>query len=346
MWHTTSVTLPKDIMRHPASRFLVLLFMALFIGVTAPAAFADARSDAKVHYQAGMKAYSAADYRTAIKEFSSALQLAPADLMNYNLALCYDKLGEAEPAIQYYKEYLAKVPNAGNRTEIEASVSRLEGALKSAAQKRADEQRAADDARKAEEARKAEDARKAAEAAAAANKPVEPATTGTGTGTGATVAPDVGPTQPTGVGSTGTPGTGEAVSTGDAQLDRASAINIDEIRAQRMGMGTPGVGGAAMGTQGGQGGQGAMGAQANAGPTGAQGTTPGMPPEAAQPDQPKKPTPVYKKWWFWVVVAISAVVVYQIATEGSNSETNARGRELPPGPPRAATDGGFTLLHF
>jgi hypothetical protein len=89
-----------------------------------------------------------------------------------------------------------------------------------------------------------------------------------------------------------------------------------------------------------------MGAQANAGTPGAHGATPGAPPEAAQPDQPKKPTPVYKKWWFWVVVAISAVVVYQIATEGSSPETNARGRELPPGPPRAATDGGFTLLHF
>jgi hypothetical protein len=304
-----------------------------------------------------MKAYNAADYRTAIKEFSSAQQLAPADLMNYNLALCYDKLGEAEPAIQYYKEYLAKVPNAGNRTEIEASVSRLEGALKSAAQKRADEQRAADEARKADEAA----ARKAAEDAAR-KKPPEPTNTGAGTtGAGTTgagtavVAPDPGPTQPTGVGSTGTPGSGQAVSTGDAQLDRASAISIDEIRAQRMGMGTTtgmGAGGAAMGTQGmgGAGGQG-MGAQGNAGGAGARGQTPGAPPEVAQqPDQPKKPTPVYKKWWFWVVVAISAVVVFQIVTEGSNSNTPTRAREAQaPGSPRAAaaaSEGGFTLLRF
>ena len=33
--------------------------------------------------------------------------------------------------IQYYKEYLAKVPNAAKRTEIEASISRLESALAS-----------------------------------------------------------------------------------------------------------------------------------------------------------------------------------------------------------------------
>lgn len=349
-------------MRHPAPRVLVLLFLALFIGlsgVTAPSAFADARSDAKAHYQAGMKAYNAGDFRSAIKEFSSAQQLAPADLMNYNLALCYDKLGEAEPAIQYYKEYLAKVPNASNRTEIEASVSRLEGALKSAAQKRADEQRAADEARKAEEARKAADEaakKRPPDTTGAGAATTGAGTTGsgsTGTGSTATVAPDVAPQQPTGVGSTGTPGSGQAVSTGDAQLDRASAISIDEIRAQRMGLGTPGVagppaGGAAYGAQG-TGGQGATGAQANAGGQGAQGTTPGAPLDAAQPDQPKKPTPVYKKWWFWVVVAISAVVVYQIATEGSNSQTNTRAREAQvPGGGRAAAapDGGFTLLRF
>src|SRR5262245_14669234 len=126
-------------MRQPAS-FLLFLFMALFVGIATPrSAHADARSEAKAHYQAGVKSYGAGDYRTAIKEFSTAQSLAPADLNNYNLALCYDKLGEAEPAIQYYKEYLAKVPNASQRTEIEASVARLEGALKSAAQKRADE---------------------------------------------------------------------------------------------------------------------------------------------------------------------------------------------------------------
>jgi hypothetical protein len=339
-------------MRQPALRVLVLLFMALLATTAAPRAFADARSDAKAHYQAGMKAYNAADYRTAIQEFSSAQQIAPADLMNYNIALCYDKLGEAEPAIQFYKAYLAKVPSASNRSEIEASVSRLEAALKSAAQKRADEQRAADEARKAEEARKANEAMKADEArraeearraAVEAARKKAPDTSVGNTGT------DPSSQVPTGVGSTGTPGTAQAVSTGDAQLDRAAAINIDEIRTQRQGMGTggatgaQGMGGQNMG-QPGVGGQPAVGAQANAGaPQGNSGA-----PDPAPSDQPapKKPTPVYKKWWFWVVVGISAIVVYQIATEGSNSNGNVRGREvLPPSSPRTAPD-GVTLFHF
>ncbi|HLL21089.1 MAG TPA: tetratricopeptide repeat protein, partial [Kofleriaceae bacterium] len=86
-------------------RYLVLLLALVFSTATVAA---DSRSEAKAHYQAGVKAYNGGDYRAAIKQFSSAQELFPADLNNYNLALCYDKLGEPEPAIQYYRAFLDK----------------------------------------------------------------------------------------------------------------------------------------------------------------------------------------------------------------------------------------------
>src|SRR5438445_2274689 len=134
-------------MRQPAHhRILMLLIVAL--ATTAGArAWADDRADARTHYQAGVKFYNGGDYKSAIKEFSSAQQLAPADLNNYNLGLCYDKLGDAEPAIQYYREYLNRVPGSDKRAEIEASVARLEAAVKSMSAKKADEQRKLDEAR-------------------------------------------------------------------------------------------------------------------------------------------------------------------------------------------------------
>src|SRR3954447_16781526 len=132
-------------MRHPASRLLLLLALALF--ATGSRAYADDRAEARTHYQAGVKAYGSGHYQDAIKEFSSAQQLAPADLNNYNLALCYDKLGDAEPAIQYYRAFLERQPNTDKRAEIEASISRLDAASRSAASKRADEARRADAAR-------------------------------------------------------------------------------------------------------------------------------------------------------------------------------------------------------
>ena len=141
-------------------RFFLFLIFAVIVGVVGPrTSFADdPRTEARTHYQAGMKLYSGGDYKSAIREFSAAQQILPADLNKYNLAACYDKLGDAQPAIQYYKEYLNKVPNADKRAEIEASISRLEAALKSADAKKADEAKKADDAKKAAEAKKADEA--------------------------------------------------------------------------------------------------------------------------------------------------------------------------------------------
>ncbi|MGN6103494.1 MAG: hypothetical protein ACTHU0_00070, partial [Kofleriaceae bacterium] len=130
-------------------RYLVL---ALVVAFATPVS-ADSRSDARNHYQAGVAAYSSGDYKSAIREFSAAQQLAPADLNNYNLALCYDKLGDPEPAIQYYRAYLDKVPNTDKRGEIEASISRLESAAKSIAAKKAEEARRVAEEKKVEEAR-------------------------------------------------------------------------------------------------------------------------------------------------------------------------------------------------
>ena len=60
-------------------------------------------------------------------------------------------------------------------------------------------------------------------------------------------------------------------------------------------------------------------------------------------DEPKKETPVYKKWWFWAVVAVGGYVVYQLATSSSsaNADTAGRGTAF-----HHAPSAGLTLLHF
>jgi len=201
----------------PTVRYLILLLALAFVGT----AYADSRTDARTHYQTGVKLYNGGDYKGAIREFSAAQQLMPADLNNYNLALCYDKLGDPDPAIQYYRAFLDKQPGSDKKAEIEASISRLEAAAKSVASKKAEELRKIDEARIKEEARKAaedarkeearraaeEDARKAEEAKKAAEaKKTEPVV---GPPAGPTVGPSVGPDPsgfdrtPRGTGSTG-----------------------------------------------------------------------------------------------------------------------------------------------
>jgi len=302
--------------------------------------YADDRTEARTHFQAGVKYYASGDYRGAIREFSAAQQLAPADLNNYNLALCYDKLGDAEPAIQYYRAFLDKQPSTDKRAEIEASINRLESASRSAASKK-DEAKKADDARRAEEARRADDAKKA-------DEPGPTGSIGPSAGPAPAIGPSAGPIGPSPeppaeertprgsapggprepkrgpavAGSIGTPSTGNPVQTGDQQLDRVNSINIDDVRDQRMGgagsgmteRGGPPTAGAAQPGQPGQ----------PAAPPPSDPNAPG--PAIANSDQPKKETPVYKKWWFWVVMGVSAVVVYELSTSSSKMVNN-RGRE-------------------
>jgi hypothetical protein len=343
-------------MRQPLHllRYVVLLWV---LSVSA-LAHADDRADARTHYQTAAKMYQGGDYRGAIREFSAAQQLVPADLNNYNLALCYDKLGDAEPAIQYYRAFLDKQPGTDKRAEIQASIDRLDAALKSASAKKAD------DAKKADEAKKADDDKHpvlgpvAPDAAAIAGAGAAGAAAGGSVAGGVAVGPAPAPT----VGPEGPPAPSEAApapapaprkkhkgpavaapnaaTTGDAQLDRVNGLNIDEIRDQRLGPqgeaagpnGPNGNGPAVAGAQPGQ------PSQPNAQPS-----VTGVAP-MNNGDEPKKETPVYKKWWFWAVVAVGGYVVYQLAT--SSSSTNGDTTIHPATGVHHAPSAGLTLLHF
>lgn len=304
-------------MRHSvrAIRIHLLAIIALVLCAGGGVAGADNRAEARAHFQAGMKAYTSGDYRSALQEFGAAQQLSPADLNYYNLALCYDKLGEAAPAIQNYTEYLRKVPDAPKRVEIEASIARLDDALKSAAQK-------AEDAKRVEAIKRAEATSQPQQPGAKSAEAISPPANGNPPGTtstpAASAAPSastapaasatpVAPAAPSGAGASGTPSSGLAVPTGDAQLDRVSSINIDAIRDQRGLSDRP--------------------SGASPGGTEPRGTTPS--PSVPSGDAGPKAKPIYKEWWFWAIVAVGAVVVYEVATTPSSSANPAQSRDLP-----------------
>ena len=338
-------------MRHrPHSPLLALLVRCLVICfvVSAGVAHADPRDEARTHFKDGMKFYSAGDYKSAIKEFSSAQQLAPADINNYNLALCYDKLGDADPALQYYRAFLDKVPNYDKRAEIEASIARLDAASKSAAAKKA-----ADDAKKADAAKP--DVAKPVDTKPVDGDPYAAKPSDTHKPGVAIQAPPVPtPPAPTGVGSSGTPGSAAVVSTGDAQLDRVQSIDVDSIRQQR---GSAGMD--MRGTPYGANGSVAANTPPNAAagfngqppPAGANAGLNGQPPPPQPIDQkPPQETPLYKKWWFYVILAAGTFVVIEIAASGSSAPNAKTGREheVPLNKPGQSGLGnaGLTLLHF
>ncbi len=268
----------------------------------------DQRSRARQHYIKGKELFSAGDYRGAIREFENADRLSPSPVLDFNIGLAHDHLGERDKAISRYKSYLRAMPNARNRAAVEAKIRRLEGELRAI---RAEESSRKAEADKAEEARRLAEARRAAEeaeknAALAAEKaakaklakkeaaaenataageslpakppgaePPEPA---------AKAQPDKAIAQPAPA-ARPQPPTPRYEPTGDAKLDRVAAVDIASIRDQRAQR---------------------MNAAESAPP----------PPTTTHRDfgKKKKAKPAYKQWWFWVVVGVSAVILVNIAS--------------------------------
>ena len=334
-----------------------------------PRAWADDRADARDalpgrREAVQRRATTAARSRSSVRRSSSL----PADLNNYNLALCYDKLGEAEPGDPVLPEYLDEgAQHRQARPRSRRASSRLDAAVKSATAKKTDEDRKADDAAQGRRSAQGRGRRaRPRRPAASKSRAASPRRRRRATSTRRTPARRTPP--PTSVGSSGTPGNGQPVATGDAQLDRVQSIDINAIRDQRGGGApptNPSVGnqnpanpnvGAPNGQQN-VGQNPGMNPTNPAGPPTANAMAPSGPPNGMQspngtPVDTAKPVeqPVYKKWWFWAVVAVSAYVVYEIANDNSQN-TNRVGREMPlngrygkgsVGP----SPGGFTLIRW
>jgi tetratricopeptide (TPR) repeat protein len=118
----------------PRGRGLVAAFIAcLAIGAgTARAGevTAQARREARRHYEKGLTLYTASDFTAAREEFRSARALIDAPELIFNLAQCARNLGDHEEALALYQEFLARVPGAPNRARVEEYVAAERALLK------------------------------------------------------------------------------------------------------------------------------------------------------------------------------------------------------------------------
>lgn len=268
--------------------------VALLISFAPPLvgqAYAD-RALAQQHYQAGHELFSSGDYQGAIREFETANRLAPSPVLDFNIGLARERLGQLEQAIQHYRAYIAAMPNAGNRAAVDAKIQILEKELA--------EQRSA--------------------AAATAPKP-DPgiggqpspfAGTASGTPT-AEVTPDTEGDKAFGavVNSTASAETGakseaaEGVAAKKARdLQRVAQVDIAQIRDER---------------------QEAMSAPAP------EPIAPAAQSSHSDFGK-KKAKPAYKKWWFWAIVGVSAYILISMASPDNGNTRDVPVTPLPGGP--------------
>ena len=126
----------------------------------------------------------------------------------------------------------------------------------------------------------------------------------------------------------------------DAGLKRVSAIDVSATRARYRGDSSPEPGPDASSDEPG-----------TAGPLVSEGgQMPPPPPATRQPAEKPAPiaTPIYKKWWFWVILGVGALVVINLAVDDSSSSDQPRVNGLVPQDPAgmAYPAGGATLMRF
>ena len=88
---------------------------------------------ARQHFTRGKELFASGEYRAAIGEFAAADKLAASPVLEFNIALCHERLGERGEAIRRYRLYLARVPTAKNRADVEQKIARLESEMKAEA---------------------------------------------------------------------------------------------------------------------------------------------------------------------------------------------------------------------
>jgi tetratricopeptide (TPR) repeat protein len=69
--------------------------------------------------------YRARHYEAAMQAFMAAHRFAPLPAVLYNLAITAEKMGEKRDAIDYYREYLRRWPEAPDRADIEKKIAEL-----------------------------------------------------------------------------------------------------------------------------------------------------------------------------------------------------------------------------
>ena len=84
--------------------------LAVAVGLVAPSARADDRTEARRHFKAGMELVKKGRYDDAVRELETANAILPHPNVTFNIAQALAKAGKIERAIAAYREYLASDP--------------------------------------------------------------------------------------------------------------------------------------------------------------------------------------------------------------------------------------------
>jgi tetratricopeptide (TPR) repeat protein len=99
--------------------------MAALLTLSAGVARGDDQGTARDHYIKGTRAYELGLYDEAIAEYMAAYKAKDDPALLFNLGQAHRLAGHAAEALRFYKTYLAKLPEAANRADVESKIREL-----------------------------------------------------------------------------------------------------------------------------------------------------------------------------------------------------------------------------
>ena len=104
--------------------------LAILILLTAAAeAKEKTKIEATRHYNAGVQHYKAGEYADAVTELEAAYEGMQKPEWLFNLASACRMANQPQKALDYYKKYLAELPEAPNRAQVEQRIAEMEKQL-------------------------------------------------------------------------------------------------------------------------------------------------------------------------------------------------------------------------
>lgn len=85
------------------------------------------RAEAQHMFERGLVMYRRGEYEAALQAFTEAYRFARLPDIVFNLARTCERMEKRPDAIDYYREYLRRRPDAPDRAEVEAAIRGLEG---------------------------------------------------------------------------------------------------------------------------------------------------------------------------------------------------------------------------
>ncbi|MGM0557706.1 MAG: PEGA domain-containing protein [Myxococcota bacterium] len=79
--------------------------------------------------EAGKSAYDRGEFDKSLRYFQDAYDILQHPDLLYRIGLCYERLGEDQEAVRYYRSFLKEVPDAKERGRIEKQIRVIEGRL-------------------------------------------------------------------------------------------------------------------------------------------------------------------------------------------------------------------------